>query len=75
MQEFAFNSGTPKEKAEREARAAERHQKVVLDKILDEEELTEMRWPFKSCRGKVNAAFVAVACIYFWHSRNKNLLK
>ena len=55
VQDFSFNSGTPKQIAEREAREAERHQKVVLDKMLDEEELTELRWPFKSCRGKVLA--------------------
>lgn len=45
--------------AEREAREAERHQKVVLDKMLDEEELTELRWPFRGCRGKVQAPYVA----------------
>jgi hypothetical protein len=52
MQEFDFNKGTPLQQAERLARAQERQQKIVLDSFLDEEELTELRWPFQSTRGK-----------------------
>ena len=64
MQDFRFNGGTAKQKAEREAREAERNQKIVLDQMLDEEELTELRWPFKSCRGKVLASPVAMSLVH-----------
>lgn len=62
LQDFAFNSGTLEELAERQGREAERWQKIVLDKMLDEEELVEQRWPFKSTRGKARAPLLHRLC-------------
>lgn len=63
IQDFSFNKGTPIQQAERAARAEEKKQRILLDKLLDEEELAEQRWPFKSVRGKVRCHVWVCACL------------
>lgn len=53
MQDFSFNQATPIQQAQRAARKEEKRQRILLDQLLDQEELVEQRWPFKSVRGKV----------------------
>lgn len=53
VQEFNFTKGDPEVQAVRQARAEEKRQRIVIDKLLDDEELPEMRWPFLEARAKV----------------------
>ena len=53
MQEFKINGSTPEEQAAREAKAAERRSRIVMDMMEDDEALPEQRWPFRSSRAAV----------------------
>lgn len=54
LQEVVVNKQLAAEQAEEEAAALERRrQRIVLDRLLDDEELPELRWPFMSSRAKV----------------------
>ncbi|KAG2452703.1 hypothetical protein HYH02_002935 [Chlamydomonas schloesseri] len=52
-QEFRLNGADPAEQAARDHKAEERRQRIILDMQVDAELLPEMRWPYKSPRGKV----------------------
>lgn len=51
--EFALNGRTAEEAAAQAAKKEERRRRIILDMKMDEELLTENRWPFKSPRAKV----------------------
>ncbi|PNW74520.1 hypothetical protein CHLRE_12g492850v5 [Chlamydomonas reinhardtii] len=52
-QEFRLNGADLSEQAARDRKAEERRQRIILDMQVDAELLPEMRWPYKSPRGKV----------------------
>ena len=61
MQEFSFTKPPTAEQAGAEAA---RSQRVAVDAMLDDEELPEQRWPFKSPRGKVR---LFSSCVLWRH--------
>ncbi|KAG2492054.1 hypothetical protein HYH03_009552 [Edaphochlamys debaryana] len=52
-QEFRLNGTTPDQQADRGRKIQERRNRIILDMQVDSELLPEMRWPYKSPRGKV----------------------
>jgi hypothetical protein len=54
LQEYPLNKQKTAEQAAEEVAVRERRsQRIVLDRLLDDEELPEQRWPFMSSRAKV----------------------
>ncbi|GAX73021.1 hypothetical protein CEUSTIGMA_g473.t1 [Chlamydomonas eustigma] len=54
--EFKLNGSTPTEQHNRDRKALERRQRIILDMQLDAELLPEMRWPHRMPRGRVRTA-------------------
>lgn len=52
-QEFLLNGSTPEQQAQRAAKAEERRQHILQDIARDQEQLPELRWPYKSTRAAV----------------------